>query len=187
MGKIFTVQVNGAEHRVEIEPGEHGIWQAVIDGKPVTIDTYQVSDGHTHLLIENASFDFYISQTPGETQTVEQRTYDITNSGIPHSVVIFDEHRRSLTKSVSRPGAGGDVTIKAPMPGLVVAVLVAPHEQVVKNQRIAVLEAMKMQNDLLAPRDGVIRTVAVTAGQAVNQGQQLFVIGSAEQTEKSDA
>ncbi len=185
MGKIFTVQVNGAEHRVEIEPGEHGIWQAVIDGKPVTINKYQVSNGHTHLLIENASFDFYISHTPGETQTVEQRSYDITNSGVPHSVIIFDEHRRSLTKSVSRAGAGGDVVVKAPMPGLVVSVLVEPNTTVAKNQRIAVLEAMKMQNDLLAPRDGVIRSVAVTAGQAVNQGQQLFVIGSLEQTEHS--
>jgi biotin carboxyl carrier protein len=67
--------------------------------------------------------------------------------------------------------------MKAPMPGLVVNLPVALGDLVQRGQTVAVLEAMKMENDLTAPRSGVVKDIKVAKGQAVNQGQALLVIG----------
>jgi 3-methylcrotonyl-CoA carboxylase alpha subunit len=69
-------------------------------------------------------------------------------------------------------GAGGDL-IEAPMPGLVRAVFAAPGAPVAAGERLAVLEAMKMEHALTAPRDGVVAEVLVAAGAQVEAGAAL--------------
>ena len=65
------------------------------------------------------------------------------------------------------------------MPGRVLRVLVAPGEKVAQGQPLLVLEAMKMENEVKSPRDGVIASVEVSAGKAVSAGDVLvrFEIG----------
>lgn len=63
--------------------------------------------------------------------------------------------------------------VKAPMPGKVVDILVKVGEEVLEYQDVLVLEAMKMENEVKAPRDGVIEAVAVAPGQAVSAGEVL--------------
>ncbi|HEX5005216.1 MAG TPA: biotin/lipoyl-containing protein [Gemmatimonadales bacterium] len=90
---------------------------------------------------------------------------------------VIDErtrHIRSLTgDGRRRPGAG---EVKAPMPGLVLRVLVEPGLVVAAGAGVAVLEAMKMENQIKAPAAGVVGEVRVTAGQAVEKGQVLVVL-----------
>lgn len=74
------------------------------------------------------------------------------------------------------PSAGGTV-VSAPMPGKILKVLVQPGAQVKNGQNIMVLEAMKMENEILAPSDGVVREVKVKEGDNVNTGDTLVVIG----------
>lgn len=69
--------------------------------------------------------------------------------------------------------------IKAPMPARVVDVRVAPGDRVTKGTPVMVLEAMKMQNEIVAPAAGVVRTVHITAGQPV-EGNQILVTFAAE-------
>ncbi|KGM88665.1 3-methylcrotonoyl-CoA carboxylase, alpha subunit [Roseovarius mucosus DSM 17069] len=80
-----------------------------------------------------------------------------------------------LVDPLAREGAaGGDATlIEAPMPGLVKAVYAAPGQAVAKGDRLAVLEAMKMEHSLLAARDGVVAEVLVAAGDQVSAGAAL--------------
>ncbi|HYO87682.1 MAG TPA: acetyl-CoA carboxylase biotin carboxyl carrier protein subunit, partial [Candidatus Limnocylindrales bacterium] len=73
--------------------------------------------------------------------------------------------------------AAGELQIKSPMPGLVLAVPVAEGQTVMQGETILVLESMKMQNELKAPRDGVINRVWVQAGQSVEQGKPLLALG----------
>ncbi len=75
-------------------------------------------------------------------------------------------------KGVSR----GSGEVKAAIPGRVLRVLAGPGDQVSQGQPVVVLEAMKMENDVRAPRDGVVRSVEVAAGQAVGTGQVLLVL-----------
>ncbi len=65
-------------------------------------------------------------------------------------------------------------SIKAPMPGLVLNVLVSEGQAVKKGDTILILEAMKMENALKAPHDGIVKKVAVTKGTAVEKNQLLI-------------
>ncbi|HEX2350831.1 MAG TPA: acetyl-CoA carboxylase biotin carboxyl carrier protein subunit, partial [Ktedonobacterales bacterium] len=67
--------------------------------------------------------------------------------------------------------------IRAPMPGLVSNVLAQEGQEVARGQAIIVLEAMKMENDLVTPRAGVVKRVGAAKGQTVNQGDMLAIIG----------
>lgn len=72
--------------------------------------------------------------------------------------------------------AGGAVT--APMPGTVLSIGVAPGDKVTKGQTLLILEAMKMENQIMAPTDGVIKEINVTQGVSVNAGDILVVLSS---------
>ncbi len=63
------------------------------------------------------------------------------------------------------------------MPGKILSVKAAVGDSVKKGDVILVLEAMKMENEIVAPQDGVIKTVAAAKGSSVNTGDLLFVIG----------
>ena len=71
-------------------------------------------------------------------------------------------------------GAGESIT--SPMPGNILAVNVAAGDMVKKGQVLMVLEAMKMENEIMAPRDGKVTAVAVTKGAAVESGTLLCTI-----------
>lgn len=64
--------------------------------------------------------------------------------------------------------------IKAPMPGLILEINVAVGDEVQENDPLLILEAMKMENSFLSPREGKIKSIAVVKGQAVDKGQLLI-------------
>lgn len=78
--------------------------------------------------------------------------------------------------SQSAPVTGGQ-TIEAPMPGTIVGVSVKVGDQVKKGQLLVVLEAMKMENEIVSPVDGKILSVSVSKGETVNSGDALVQIG----------
>ena len=71
------------------------------------------------------------------------------------------------------PSGGADI-LKAPMPGLILAVHVAAGARVERGQDLAVLEAMKMQNTIRSPRAGTVAEVFVAAGQSVGHGEAIL-------------
>lgn len=83
---------------------------------------------------------------------------------------------REWNPQAARASSAGLVQVKAPMPGKVVRVLVAVDEAVAAGQGVAIVEAMKMQNELKSPRAGVVRAVAVTEGSTVNAGAVIVTI-----------
>lgn len=64
--------------------------------------------------------------------------------------------------------------IKAPMPGLILEINVEVGQEVTENDPLLILEAMKMENSFVSPRDGKIKSIAVVKGQAVDKGQLLI-------------
>ena len=71
--------------------------------------------------------------------------------------------------------AGGQ-SVDAPMPGNIISVNVKPGQAVKKGDVLLILEAMKMENEIMAPIDGTVGSVAVNPGQTVQSGQQLLTI-----------
>ena len=72
--------------------------------------------------------------------------------------------------------SAGAATVSAPMPGVILDVKVSEGQSVKKNDVILILEAMKMENEVMAPQDGVIETIAVNKGSNVNAGDIMIVI-----------
>lgn len=72
--------------------------------------------------------------------------------------------------------APGGEEVKAPMPGAILSVKVRQGDAVIKGQVLVILEAMKMENEILAPRDGVVAALAVQAGQTVETGALLCTL-----------
>ena len=98
----------------------------------------------------------------------------VLSDGRQTTVRLFDH----LDRSHEADDSGG--LVKSPMHGKVVAVFVVEGEAVEKGQRLAVVEAMKMEHVLVAKRAGVVAEVAVDAGQQVAEGAKVVVIGDAE-------
>jgi biotin carboxyl carrier protein len=87
---------------------------------------------------------------------------------------LLDELTAKAQAVAGKGAFRGSGDVKAAIPGRVLRVLASPGDHVVHGQPVVVLEAMKMENDVRAPRDGVVRSVEVIAGQAVGTGQVLL-------------
>ena len=106
---------------------------------------------------------------------------DATAVEAPDAIYVLRKGRQTVVRRAD-VGAGdldhtdGGGEIKAPMHGKVLALLVAAGDSVMKGQRLAIIEAMKMEHALVAPRDGAVAEVSVTAGSQVAEGARLMTI-----------
>ena len=95
-------------------------------------------------------------------------------------VTVEVERRAALREKARRGGAvaahGGPTEVRAIIPGRVVSVSVVAGDEVVAGQHLLVVEAMKMQNELLAPRPGTVTSVAVGEGRTIEVGDVLLVL-----------
>ncbi len=85
---------------------------------------------------------------------------------------------REAALAAGRKGGAGGGQVKAPMPGRVVRVLVTVGQEVAEGAPLAIVEAMKMENELRAATGGVVRAVHVAEGVAVESGQLLLEIAA---------
>jgi acetyl/propionyl-CoA carboxylase alpha subunit len=100
--------------------------------------------------------------------------YVLWMDGWRFEVEALDERTRAIRElSAAAAGPAGLAPVIAPMPGLIVRVHVAVGDRVRAGQGIVVMEAMKMENELRAPADGVVRAIAAVTGQAVEKGTVL--------------
>ena len=159
----YIVGIGGREIEVEVDgdlvtvggtirtaslraiPG-NPIRQILIEGRPTTLTMRSGRRGHWSLEAGGDRWD---------VEVVDERT----------------RHIRSLTAGAERER--GPVILRAPMPGLVVRILVEAGQEVAAGVGLVVLEAMKMENELKAPADGTVGAVRAQPGQAVEKGQVL--------------
>jgi biotin carboxyl carrier protein len=117
------------------------------------------------------------------------KTYRVTVNGQSYDVQVEEVAQDSTTPRPMPPppviqqagksakkARGGERPIPAPIPGKVVAVKVQAGQTVKTGSVLVVLDAMKMENDLLSPVDGTVKAVKVQPGDAVNAGDLLVVI-----------
>jgi biotin carboxyl carrier protein len=99
----------------------------------------------------------------------------LTRRGERWEAEVVDERTRHI-RSLTGGGEGvrGPTALRAPMPGLVVRVLVEPGQPVSQGAGLVVLEAMKMENELRATAQGVVKAVAARPGETVDKGQILI-------------
>ncbi len=110
------------------------------------------------------------------------KKYKVNVNGTAYEVEIEEMTGAPAAAPVAAPAAAAPVaagageSITSPMPGNILAVNVAAGDMVKKGQVLMILEAMKMENEIMAPRDGKVTAVAVTKGAAVESGALLCTI-----------
>lgn len=101
----------------------------------------------------------------------------IVVGGRQYPVTVADERARQLAALTGSAGGGAQrVEVRAPMPGLIVSIPVEPGQDVQRGDRVVVLQAMKMENELTSPQTGRVSAVNVVEGQTVEQGFVLVVL-----------
>jgi biotin carboxyl carrier protein len=178
----FDVSVNGKPWKVALDTsGVDGRYTVTIKGKRHDIDAAWV-DADTLSLINTQSG---VAREVGLTQHANG-TVDVLLGGRTFRVVAAEKSERNSSRM---PGSATvtqkrgvdafpseDARVIAPMPGRVVRVLVAVGDTVTAQQGVVVVEAMKMENELRAKRDGVVAEVLVKEGAAIDTGAVLIVI-----------
>jgi len=162
----YITTVENKQFLVEIIDDKH----VSVDGKVYEVDFESVSGQPVYsLIVDGKSHESYVAQGDDNWQVLLRgRLYPVT---------VEDERERRL-----RAAAGGGVAetgefhLKAPMPGLVVAIPIEEGQEIKKGQVLLILESMKMQNELKAPRDGIVHRIKVKAGESVEQKQTLLSV-----------
>ena len=160
----YITTIDDKQFTVEIIDEKH----VSVDGKVYEIDFESVAGQPVYsLIVDGRSHESYIYQGDDNWQVLMR--------GRLYPVNVEDEREKRL-----RAAAGGGVAetgefhLRAPMPGLVVTIPVTEVQPVKRGQVILILESMKMQNELKAPRDGTIGRIRVRPGETVEQKQTLL-------------
>lgn len=133
-------------------------------------DLIAEGNGHYHVLLNGQAFRAELVET-----NYQLKTFVLKINGSPYHVKLADRY----DQMVERLGLGAVHAviardIKAPMPGLVLDIMVAPGDTVAKDSPILILEAMKMENVIKAPGDGVVKAIRVEKGAAVEKNALLI-------------
>ena len=158
MDKKFKVKVNGS-YDFDISESEIS-----------NLDTIQVSKNNFHILQKNKSYKAEIVAS-----NFNNKSYQIKINNNTYMVNIMDD----LDLLIKKMGLGSKSSrqidsIKAPMPGLILEMHVEVGQEVKENDSLFILEAMKMENSILSPRDGVIKSISAKNGDAVEKNQLLI-------------
>jgi len=159
------------------------------DSAPAVVDVVETAGGRLEARIGGRSIDADLVRLPGMTSVrAEGRMVEVTVDGALPNVQVRAGGRRWSARAWDErgpwaertagalgrtAGARGDATLRSPMPGRVVRVLVQPGEAVEPGRGVVVLEAMKMENEVRAATTGVVAQVHVTAGATVDANAPL--------------
>jgi len=146
-GDVLTAVVDGRRYSLEVSEPEPNVWLLKNDGAITELSVFESAKG--------------ISTVRSGANTFDVRVID----------------PKRLRGSETGAGAGeGSSEVKTAMPGKVVRILVAVGDTVIHGDGVIVVEAMKMQNELKAPRDGTIKEIRFSEGENVNAGDVLIML-----------
>ena len=134
------------------------------------LDFVKVDSNHFHILYNKKAFHAELIDAD-----YEKKAFKVKINGKIHNIVLadqFDQLVKKLGLSVVSSTKISDV--KAPMPGLVLAINVATGQEVIKGDKLVILEAMKMENIIKSEGEGVVKEIHVEKGATVEKGQMLI-------------
>jgi biotin carboxyl carrier protein len=162
---IFDVTVNGRDYRVELEQQGSGNWVGKVNGEQVTVNVASAADGVFSLLIGGHSHEVVANVAQQQLAIGRDR----------YSVEVRDP-RSWRARKARAAGIEGPKKVLAAMPGKVVRIIASEGAQVEQGSGIIVIEAMKMQNEIKAPKKGTIAKIFAAEGAAVNAGDVLAIV-----------
>ncbi len=167
--RYFVTFPSGEELPVDVDHLPTGGLSVSVAGRPVAVDLAAQAESNA-MRIDGQVVDLFLEgASPG---------VGVIARGHRFYAKVESERARALDAALGhKGGAGGDGTVRSPMPGRVVKLLVKEGDEVAAGTPVVVVEAMKMENELGSGRAGVVKKILVTAGQNVESGAALVEVG----------
>jgi biotin carboxyl carrier protein len=175
----FSVKVGAKERIVELDLGDDGRLHVVVDGVEKDVVLEKVEAGAWVVRQGKAQSLAYVDGENGKITVGLKRGGDDVVLVAAEVTEARSAQVAALAQRARGAAAEGPLTVKSPMPGRLVKVLVKVGDKIAAGQSVVVVEAMKMENELRAPRAGVVRELRGAEGAAVDAGQDLVVIDPA--------
>lgn len=173
--KYHVTGPSGTTRVVELLEDREGMTRLTVDGQELQADLREIDSKHLYsLILDGRSHDVTVEFVEdGPSITVDGRVYDFK---------VLDEIQRRLEASGgARKKRAGPPVIKAEMPGVVVSTSVSAGDEVAAGDVLVVVEAMKMQNEILAPGAAAVVDVPVKAGDVLAAGEPLVKLKYVEE------
>ena len=163
----YVVSDGNRDWPVRVESSADGL--SVIVGERVyQVDAVRPDSGAFSLLVEGRSYEVLLTRRDGR--------HHVQVDGHSYVLEVLDERQKMLRDQKAALVAEGPLVVSSSMPGHVVTLLVSEGDEVEEGQGVIVIEAMKMENELKAPKAGQVTEVCVVADDATEAGQALLVI-----------
>ncbi len=169
MYKVKSTSGNAAEFEVLLDAVQKN--SGSLNGKAFEWDIIEEKPGRFHVLKDNKSYSIEVVQVD-----LLAKKCHLKVNGTGYSFELNDKYDALLSSlGLDKMVTGIAKELKAPMPGLVLAILVKPGDAIKKGDSLLVLEAMKMENNIKAVSDAVVKKIAVQKGNAVEKNQILVL------------
>jgi biotin carboxyl carrier protein len=167
---MYSISVNGNKTFKTNLSIEGSRFSGELNGERIEGDFLKISPYHYHLIYKHKSFNVDVVKI-----NTEEKSMVLKVNGMRYTLELKDKydellHSLGLDKLASKKVND----IKAPMPGMVLKILVEEGATVKKGDALIVLEAMKMENILKSPSEGTIKRIAAVTGTAVEKNQLLI-------------
>lgn len=164
---MYQVTVNDKKFQIEWDAKKAS---GMLNGIPFDMDARKISENKSHWLHENKSYNIEVVSLDTETKTAT-----IKVNGNSYTVELKDRYD-DLIKSLGMEGGNKNkvAVLKAPMPSMVLDILVKEGDTIEKDTPLLILEAMKMENVIKSPTSGAIKKIVAVKGTAVEKNAVLI-------------
>jgi len=174
----YEVSEKGGDTRtIELKELGENVYEVTMDGRTVQMDVARSGKTIYSILEDGKQFEVIIDETGAHG-------FDVLVGGQLMHLQAFDERSRLLAVT-GKAAASGPQRVEAEMPGKVVKIAVLAGTAVQEGQGVVILEAMKMENEIKSPIDGLLTEIGVAEGQTVESGALLFVVEPAPPSDPS--
>jgi biotin carboxyl carrier protein len=163
-----VTEKKGATVRIGLTEIEDGRYQLQIDGQKIEVDVARSGRTIYSIIEDGHQFEAVVDEKGAHG-------FDVLVAGRLFHLEALDERTRLLASQAAHVPTGPQ-TVAAEMPGKVVKVHLRPGDAVHEGQGVVVVEAMKMENEIASPIEGVVREIAVAEGHTVEAGAPLFTV-----------
>jgi biotin carboxyl carrier protein len=164
----FIAKLGDQSYTVEIEENGKSVYRISVDGNEFLVDGKKTGRTNFSLIVDNRSFEIEVDNTDDE--------YRVLVDGRNYRIHLVDERRVRVGAAQSGLQLQGRQMVSVPMPGKIIAVLVAIGDAVEMGQGLVIVEAMKMENEVRSPISGEVKEIKVKPGDTVEGGALLVIV-----------
>src|ERR1041385_7242192 len=164
----FIARLAEQTHTVDIEEIGKSVYRVSVDGNEFLVDGKKTGRTNYSLIVDNRSFEIEVDNS--------EDIYRVLVDGRTYHVSLIDERRVLTGGGQTGSQLQGRQKVSVPMPGKVIAVLVAEGDRVEKGQGLVIVEAMKMENEVHSPITGAVKEIKVKPGDTVEGGAVLLIV-----------